>query len=242
MLTALHPGVPGSPTVVVFPHAGGSPRFFHHWARALPATTLVGVTYPGRDARVEESYADDPHGNDLVGLARSAAQAIIDAGIASPVLVGHSMGAYVAYEAAAALTRSGAAAVRLVVSGQNPPEDRPSTSLHTANDAYLVADVIRQSPDSAALWEVAELRSMFLPAVREDYRVLETYTPTQAVIAELLVCYGDRDHEVSPARLDRWRSHATLFHPPAALSGGHFYLHAPDLQLPRRLAATFGLR
>ncbi|MEV5826843.1 alpha/beta fold hydrolase [Spirillospora sp. NPDC052242] len=242
MLTAVHRGAPGSPTVVVFPHAGGSPRFFQHWGAVLRATDLVGVTYPGRDARIDDSYADNPYGDDLVGLARSAADAIGRAGIASPVLVGHSMGAYVAYEAAAALTRAGATDVRLVVSGQDSPEDRPTTALHLADDADLVADMVRQDPDSAPLWQVDELRAMFLPAVREDYRLLETYTPTATAVAELLVCYGDRDHEVRPDRLDGWRRCAARFHPPVALSGGHFFLKAPDTQLPRLLATGFGLR
>ncbi|GAA4997387.1 thioesterase II family protein [Actinopolymorpha pittospori] len=241
MLTALNQGVPGSPTVVVFPHAGGSPRFFQHWRTVLPTTTLVGVTYPGRDTRLDESYADNPYGDDLLGLARSAADAISHAGIASPVLVGHSMGAYVAYEVAAALTRAGTTAVRVAVCGQNPPEDRPTTALHLADDADLVADMVRQDPDSAPLWQLDDVRSMFLPAVREDYRLLETYTPTATVVAELLVCHGDRDHEVSPDRLDGWRRHATRFHPPVALSGGHFFLKAPDAQLPRQLTTSFGL-
>jgi pyochelin biosynthetic protein PchC len=105
----------------------------------------------------------------------------------------------------------------------------------------LVADMVRQDPDSAPLWQLDEVRSMFLPAVREDYRLLETYTPTATVVAELLVCHGDRDHEVSPDRLDGWRRHATRFHPPVALPGGHFFLKAPDVQLPRQLAASFGL-
>ncbi|MFV2175677.1 thioesterase II family protein [Actinomadura sp. LOL_016] len=242
MLTAIHRGAPGAPTVVLFPHAGGSPRFFQHWGAGLPATDLVGVTYPGRDTRIDDSYADNPYGDDLVGLARSAVDAISLAGIASPVLVGHSMGAYVAYEVAAALTRAGAGDVRLVVSGQNPPEDRPTTELHLSDDADLVADMVRQDPDSAPLWELDELRSMFLPAVREDYRLLETYTPTSTAVAELLVCYGDHDHEVHLDRLDGWRRRATRFHPPVALSGGHFFLKAPDIQLPRLLATGFGLR
>jgi pyochelin biosynthetic protein PchC len=241
MITALRQGVPGSPTVVVFPHAGGSPRFFQHWGAVLPATTLVGVTYPGRDHRIDDSYADSPYGDSLVGLARSAADAISHAGIASPVLVGHSMGAYVAYEVAAALTRAGTTAVRVVVSGQNSPDDRPTTALRLADDADLVADMVRQDPDSAPLWQLDDVRSMFLPAVREDYRLLETYTPTATVVPELLVCHGDRDHEVSPDRLDGWRRYATRFHPPVALSGGHFFLRAPDVQLPRQLATSFGL-
>ena len=240
VLTVLHPGGSGA-AVVVFPHAGGSPRFFRHWGEVLPATALIGVTYPGRDARRNESYADGPHGDDLVGLARTAADAIQAAGLAAPVLVGHSLGAYVAYEAAAALTRAGVLGVRLVVSGQTPPDHRPTTTLHRGADDDLVADIIRQNPDSAQLWELEELRARFLPAVREDYRLLETYAPSAAIVPELLVCYSDRDDEICAETIGTWHRYAHLAHPPAVFTGGHFYLQAPDEQLPRRLAASFGL-
>lgn len=241
VLTVLHPGTAGAAAVVVFPHAGGSPRFFRHWDELLPATTLVGVTYPGRDTRRSESYADGPYGDDLPGLAHSAADAIRSAGLAAPVLVGHSLGAYVAYEAAAALTRAGVPGVRLVVSGQNAPDQRPTTTLHRSADDDLVADMIRQNPESAQLWEHEELRAMFLPAVREDYRLLETYAPGTTLVPELLVCYGDRDDEVLAAAAGTWHRYARHAHPPAVFTGGHFYLQAPDEQLPRRLAASFGL-
>lgn len=242
VLTTLHRGAPGSAPVVVFPHAGGSPRFFLHWGQVLPATTLIGVTYPGRDARAEQTYADCPHGSDLVGLARSAAESIERARLTAPVLVGHSFGAYIAYETAAVLTRNGAQGVRLVVSGQNPPEHRAMTTLHRADDAELIADMVRQNRRSAAVWEDDNLRAIFLPAAREDYRLLETYVPTMSAVAEILVCYGDRDPEVSSVKAAGWHRYAARAHPPAVLAGGHFYLQAPDRQLPRRLAASFGLR
>ncbi|MBN9743395.1 thioesterase [Amycolatopsis sp. A1MSW2902] len=245
MLTSLHEGAPGSSPVVVFPHAGGSPRFFRHWPQALSRTPLLGVTYPGRDTRMNETYADNPHGDDLLGLAHAAADAIRAIGLAAPVLVGHSFGAYLAYETATELLRRGDTGVRLVVSGQNPPAHRPATLLHRAGDDELVADIVRQNPGSAEVWANPQLRNIFLPPVREDYRLLETYAPPTTVfpkLPEILVCRADSDGEVLPETLDDWHACAHRVHPPAVFRGDHFYLAEPDLQLPRHLAATFSLR
>lgn len=234
----------GCPPVVLFPHAGGSPRFFQRWTRSLPGVRLVGVTYPGRDERMEERYADGPYGDDLVGFARAVADELVADGVATlggggPVLVGHSLGAFIAYETAAALAATGVAPARLVVSGQNPPELRTATALHKDTDAALVADIVRQNPGSAQLWEIDELRQIFLPAVREDYRLLETYVPGDGIVAEVLACYGDQDEEVDPDTMAGWNRRAELAHPPVVLSGGHFYLQPPDEQLPRLLARRF---
>jgi len=238
-LTVLREGA--GPPVVLFPHAGGSPRFFQPWTGVLPGAHLVGVTYPGRDARMDERYADGPYGDDLAGLARAVAGELLATGLASarPVLAGHSLGALVAYETAVMLTGEDVPPVRLVVSGQNPPERRAATALHRGTDAELIADVVRQNPASAPLWEVEELRGIFLPALREDYRVLETYEPGDGIVPEILVCHGDRDAEVDPGAVADWNRRARTGHPPVVLDGGHFYLQPPDVQLPRLIAERF---
>ncbi|WP_438484809.1 thioesterase II family protein [Streptomyces sp. S186] len=230
-------GVPVVP-VVIFPHAGGSPRFFLHWTGVIPTARLFGVTYPGRDARLHERHRDSPHGDSLVGLARSIADDLAAAGLAeaAPVLVGHSMGALVAYETAAALAARGARGVQVVVSGQNPPSHGVGTALHRDTDAKLIADIVRQNPASAELWQVPELREMFLPVVREDYRLLETYACTGAVIPDIHVVFGDRDDEVDPVRIGEWNDFATQRRAPVRCAGGHFYLQAPDTQLPELIS------
>ncbi|WP_052230272.1 thioesterase domain-containing protein [Streptomyces sp. CT34] len=236
----------GGVPVVVFPHAGGSPRFFLHWTGVIPKARLYGVTYPGRDTRLQERHEDLPHGDSLVGLARSAADDITAAGLAGPdgpggagpVLVGHSMGALVAYETAAALAARGVHGVRVVASGQNPPTHRVGTALHRDTDEHLIADIVRQNPASADLWQVPELRAMFLPVVREDYRLLETYECTGAVVPDIRVVFGDRDGEVDPVRIGEWNDFSAVQRAPVRCAGGHFYLRAPDTRLAELVRAV----
>lgn len=219
-------------TVLVFPHAGGSPRFFAHWQQPLPCVDLLGVTYPGRDARMDDLYPDSPYGDTLTGLARSIAHELHEQRPRRPlILVGHSMGAFVAYETAVALRLLGTTAT-LVVSGQDPPSRRIATCLHQDTDERLIDDIVRQNPASAEVWDVQELRRLFLPVIREDYRILETYEPTGNVVPAILAVFGDEDGEIDRGHIDEWSRFCDDFHGVQRCLGAHFYLQAPDLQLP----------
>lgn len=222
-----------SPAVVVFPHAGGSPRFYAHWAAALPRHQLWGVTYPGRDARLGEATPAS-----LQALARECAvqlDLLLDR--ARPaLLVGHSMGAWVAWETVRRLEQmTPSRSIMTVVSGQNAPDCPPGTDLHQQDAAALIADMNRQNPAHRSLWEIPELRELFLPMVREDYRLLETYQTEPGTVADLTVIYGVDDHEVDSSSLHRWRNASRGGYRVKGLPGGHFYLAAPDTSLPHYL-------
>ncbi|WLI75263.1 alpha/beta fold hydrolase [Kosakonia sp. H02] len=224
-----------APAVVVFPHAGGSPRFYAHWARVFTGHPFWGVTYPGRDARLSEAAPAT-----LQALAQACAyklDPLLDKS-APALLIGHSMGAWVAWEAARWLEQmTPERPLITVVSGQNPPDCPPKTRLHQQDDAVLIADMNRQNPASSALWQNPELCQLFLPAVREDYRLMETYRAEPGTVANLTVVYGEDDREIDPAAIARWRNASRGVFRSTTLLGGHFYLAAPNLALAHYLRA-----
>ncbi|RPH24126.1 thioesterase [Buttiauxella warmboldiae] len=223
-----------APAIVVFPHAGGSPRFYAHWAKTLPHHQLWGVTYPGRDARL----GDAPPAT-LQALACECAaylDLLLDNAMPA-LLVGHSMGAWVAWETVRCLEKmTPDRSIMTVVSGQNPPDCPPGTCLHRQDDAALIADMKRQNPAHHALWAIPELRQLFLPTVREDYRLLETYRAESGTVADLTVVYGKDDNEIDRATIQRWRHASHGRYRTRRLPGGHFYLAAPDTSLPHYLS------
>lgn len=219
--------------LVVFPHAGGSPRFYAHWATVLACYQLWGVTYPGRDACLGEAPPAT-----LQALAWECACQLdmrLDKSTLT-LLIGHSMGAWVAYEAARNLEQmTPERPIMTVVSGQNPPDCPPNSRLHQLDDAALIADMNRQHPANSALWEDPELRRLFLPTVRDDYRLLETYRAVPGTVADLTVVYGEDDREIDTSAIHRWRSACRGGYRTRSMPGGHFYLAAPDLSLPHYL-------
>ena len=95
LITPLFTGPRTGRTVIFFPHAGGSPRFFTHLAVAKPQHQVFGVTYPGRDHLVDATPVTDiARLSALVADELMAQYSIDDTPL---ILVGHSLGAFVAY-------------------------------------------------------------------------------------------------------------------------------------------------
>ncbi|WP_018118984.1 thioesterase II family protein [Corynebacterium mastitidis] len=228
---------PEAPAVVVFPHAGGSPRQYAAWSRAMAgipgAPSVLGAIYPGRDRRMS-----DPHPLTLQDLAREIADAFVRLPEPPAVLAGHSLGATVAAEAALELRRRGA--VRrppvLVVSGQASPDLAGGGGLHRASDEELLADVSRIGDSTARALADPDVAALHLPAIREDYRLIETYRSTRrqesVMTSHIVVVRGSEDTELPLEAAAGWHRWGTRVTGPVRVPGDHLHhLTRPELAL-----------
>ncbi|MGY1438526.1 thioesterase II family protein [Streptomyces reniochalinae] len=210
--------------LVCLPHAGGSANFFFPFADSLPSTVeAYAVQYPGRqDRRTEpclttvEELADAVHPVLREGLPGLPL-----------VLLGHSMGAIVAFEVAGRMERSGTGApLGLIASGRRAPSIRTVETVHQKDDAGLVAEIRRLSGTDDVLLDDPEIREMFLPALRADYRAIETYPGPAGppLNCPVSVFVGDADPRVSLDEADAWRPHTKGDFARHIFPGGHFYL------------------
>lgn len=217
--------------IVVFPHAGGSPRFYTSWCRELPAgVDLYGVTYPGRDMLL-----DEPPPETLVDLASDCAtelEPIIQA-LGSVVMFGHSMGAYVAFEATRSLERSGIPVTALVASGAEAPHFGTEQAWHRACDDDLFRHTGELDVRGREVLAVPELRRMFLPTIRDDYRLVENYRaePDPQLSCPMHIMYGESDPEVAASRSAAWAAYTRADWHARPFPGDHFYLAAHTAQI-----------
>jgi pyochelin biosynthetic protein PchC len=227
--------------VVVFPHAGGSPRFFAPWSSSLPESfDLAGVTYPGRDALL-----DAPPAPGIPALAVDCASELAPLARSRPVLLfGHSMGAYAAFETARLLESAGCPVAGLVAGGADAPSRGTAERWHLASDTELADHIGELDPKSRAVLAEPALARMFLPTIRADYRLVETYRADSwaTVSCPTVVVSGDRDPEVTPDGIAQWTAHTPGGCRFRFARGGHFYLATDPSEIYRCLDEVRGTR
>jgi surfactin synthase thioesterase subunit len=209
------------------PYAGGGTGAYHRWRAKLPAAIeVVPLSLPGHDGRLKEP----PHTNLrtlVVALIHDLASR--DALDRPFVLLGHSMGAWVALEMARALRRENLPLPRLLVlAGARPPHAVTHDDLlHRKSDEELVAAVDkRYGGIPAAIRNHPEALRLLLPVLRADIEMVETYQSADEPPLQIdtFVLGGADDPAVSISQLNEWRRYTTREFSVRLFPGGHFFL------------------
>jgi medium-chain acyl-[acyl-carrier-protein] hydrolase len=206
--------------------AGLANGIFANWKAMLPtASEVVAIDLPTALDKVKGGIAEI--GQAIAASLVRSVKGKLDLPYA---LVGHGLGAWLAYEVLCALREahvalggSRAAEWRLpdvlLVSGIRPPH------LHAAEHS---AD--RETPKlsklkSAAFWKafeqrygvdpnLEELKDYFEPNLKRELELLETYSPSSSTASEgdallhVVACAAEGDRTLLPGQLDAWDAYA----------------------------------
>ena len=218
-LVRLSPQSVDGPTLLICPHAGGGPVFYRALAAALfNRLTVWAVNYPGRERQVQTPLADSMH-----SLVNSIVDQIPRHLPGTFVLLGHSMGAFVAQEVAVQLAHQ---IHGVIVSAQTSPltQQTDRELLHQANDETLLRAVESLGASPASLLQHPEFKQQLLPLLRRDFQITETHHPrTEPLHVPLIAYAGEQDTLAPPENMRSWEHLTTAEFRYRIFPGGHFY-------------------
>ena len=218
-----------------FPFAGGGPAVYRTWAELCSGIDVAAIQLPGREARVREAPFSE--WSPLLAALRGEFLGQVDRPYA---LFGHSLGAILAFELCHALMREGAALPRcLFVSGRRAPHvGYPYATTERLSDAeFLLALHHRYKAVPSAVLNDPELQRFFLPLLRADIGLVESYRCEHASPLPLpIVAFaGDDDDEARPEQMEAWRRHTSSEFELHVLPGGHFFINAEQAVMTRTI-------
>lgn len=212
--------------LICFPHAGAGASMFHPWASLMPADVQVcPVQLPGRENRLME-----PPFIRLLPLVQKLARVLLPYLDTPFALFGNSMGALISFELARELRREhGFRPRHLFVSASRAPQ-LPSQSppLHQLPTSLFLKELERRyNGIPAAVLQDREMMNLFLPVIRADVEIIETYnyqteTPLECPISAF---GGTQDSEVSREDLAAWRDQTSDSFVLRMFPGNHFFLN-----------------
>lgn len=220
-----------------FAHAGGGSSFFNAWKAYFgPEIEVCPILLPGRESRIREK----PYRR-IEDIIEPLMQVLKPEMTLPFGVFGHSFGSILAFEVARRATECGYPLKTLMVSGRRAAHLKMRRNpLHQLDtDAFLKAiQGLNGTPKD--VFNNEKLMDFFLPCLRADIELNETYTP---LIGKLLSCtlmafMGEEDTEVNQSELIAWRELTDGGFEHHIFAGDHFYLRKNPEKLLRLIKTT----
>jgi medium-chain acyl-[acyl-carrier-protein] hydrolase len=238
MVTCPKPNSQARLRLFCFPFAGAGPWTFTSWVDGLPSdiqleTELCSVQFPGRETnRRDHLLTRLPP---LLEALTPVFQTYLNIPFA---FFGHSMGALVSFELARQLRRQGLPGpVHMIVSGHRAPQlPDPNPAIHQLPDAEFLAKLRNLGGTPEEALQNPELMELFLPVLRADFAVCETYvyTAEEPLDCSITAFGGNCDYRVSREELSAWQAQSCKSFSLRMFPGDHFFLQSlrvPVLQV-----------
>jgi medium-chain acyl-[acyl-carrier-protein] hydrolase len=216
-------------TLFLFPYAGATAQAYRELCLGLPADIdCRALQLPGRaDRRAEPLFTR------MEPLVEALEQILP---LEPPfAFFGHSLGALTAYALALRLrSRGKPGPEKLLLSGRRAPHLLPEDHIHDLSERdFIRAITLRYNGIPEVLLREPELLAMFLPPLRADLTIYETWAPPEAEPLDVPFALfgGLSDPNGTREGLEAWRSYTRGAFSVHVLPGEHFFLNTARAQL-----------
>ncbi|MGH0631129.1 thioesterase II family protein [Bacillus pacificus] len=206
------------------PYAGGSANVFLDWKDRLSSYELFPIELAGKGRRfLEPSYSNLNQAINDIFLS-------IDDEIADTpyALFGHSMGALYAFELLYKLRdEKRPMPVCTFFSGKNPPHIKAKKIRHVLNDDEFLKELRKMGGTPQELLESKELMNLFIPILREDFRITETYllpNKREKIDCPFVILNGKNDELTDSNIMKEWGEYTGKGIQTFDFEGEHFFI------------------
>lgn len=210
------------------PCAGGLASVYFKWETYLSKTVeLIPVELAGRGWRWEEPFYQSLS-DAVVDVYDFICQSMDERPYA---ILGHSMGAIMAFELAHRIKRSSMPAPEhLLLAGHKPPHLKCGRkNLHRLCDDDFIKKILALGGTPPEIFMNKELAAIFLPILKSDYKLLETYEykpHLDRLDCDISVFFGSEDVLFTAEDAAAWQQQYTSGACRAyGFAGGHFFIH-----------------
>lgn len=148
----------------------------------------------------------------------------------SPYMIfGHSMGALMAYELSYRMIEEGRnIPVHLFISGKSAPSvKKQKSALYKLDDDSFKRELFELGGTPKEILEDDDLFELFAPAIRSDFKIVQTYNQSRKPILNIPVTVfcGTKDKQVNINEAKLWAEFTTKTYDQHFFNGGHFFIH-----------------
>ncbi|EPR12815.1 thioesterase II family protein [Ruminiclostridium papyrosolvens] len=210
-----------------FPYAGGSSSIYSKLKHfADKNIKVMPVELAGRGQRISE-----PLYNNMAEVIKDVYDKISSSVEEQPfALFGHSMGSSIVLELAQKIIKNKKTEpLHLFISGRCPPAlYKNYKKIYALPDEKFIQEVYELGGTPKEVFDNNELRHLFLPILRSDYKLVEEYDyieKDKKLSCDITVFNGKDDKMTSLEGLKKWEDYTSGKTDIIEFDGGHFFLH-----------------
>jgi surfactin synthase thioesterase subunit len=210
-----------------FPYAGGASASYNGMKQYTDASIEfrpIELAARGRRMREPNYNSIDDAVDDVFGIIKN------ELSNGPYALFGHSMGSMIAFELYYKIKQGGLPEpVHMFFSGRAAPQvpRDGKRKLHHLSDADFKEQLLEMGGTPKEFFEHPELLEVFLPLLKGDFRLTETYVhpPKETLINCDFTVFSGKEDEDTTEEVEVWRVHAGSNCDIHYFEGSHFFIH-----------------